>query len=123
MGCSDPLLLLPSLALPVPQCLRAYLSSQSACLPICGLDAGPYENKAHATGLGTGANTGYSSGLANTGAQGAGAGWVRRSLQRWQSRGCCCLQLPWCLQLLLQLLTLALCSLDRRKLCGLLGAS
>ena len=37
-------------------------------------DAGTYRDKAHATGLAADANTGYSSGLGNVGAQGAGAG-------------------------------------------------
>ena len=58
------------------------------CVYFVCSDAGSYENKAQATGLAAGANPGYCSGLGNTGAQGAGAGWVRRSLQRWQSRDC-----------------------------------
>ncbi|KAL4436921.1 hypothetical protein ABPG75_004060 [Micractinium tetrahymenae] len=37
-------------------------------------DVPSYANRAHATGLAAGGNTGYSSGLGNTGAQGAGAG-------------------------------------------------
>lgn len=63
-------------------------------------------------------------------AEGQSSGAQRTTVWRWSMVSgvrccccCCCLQLPWCLQVLLQLLTLALCSLDRRKLCGLLGAS
>jgi len=53
---------------PAPPPFASVNTSTAPCA-----DAGSYRNKAHATGRAADANTGYSSGLGNVGAQGAGA--------------------------------------------------
>lgn len=87
VGCAVPPHAMPCYALPRRSCFFAWLHSsmqadvrlsppQSTCVahPLtCTADAGTYRDKALASGLAADANTGYSSGLGNVGAQGAGA--------------------------------------------------